>query len=197
MAPRSILKGMNTRPQRPKAVTPLQKQLQDLEKRDLAHAEASNKIEVRRLKQEKSPSPPPLDHDAMEQDLPRHLATIDSSGKESEDPDAPDEAYVINPDHFMPRAPPPSEPDDNEDENQAIMVELRKQQRFDDRLRHEERWTWQHAVMLPTFLRYRLETLNWGHSEKWNHDFRQACNCPSKTERDVDLLDLHSQCIET
>lgn len=77
--------------------------------------------------------------------------------------------------------------------NMAVIMELRRQRHLADRLAHEDRWAWQYAIMLPTFLRRRLETSNWGNRTRWNHDARPPCHCAMRTERDVDLVDLLSR----
>ncbi|KAH9820127.1 hypothetical protein DFH28DRAFT_1079978 [Melampsora americana] len=196
MAPRAILKGLNTRPKQPKPITPLQKQLVEQRAKDLHQAEVSNAQFLRRLKRERSPTPDnelPIDPLDVLNFPPNNEPPEDAEEEVGQDPEARDEAYVINSNHFMPAHPPPSEPDADAAEDDPVVTALRYEQRLAYRLCHEERWTWQHALMLPTFLRCRLETSNWGKTDRWNHDFQQRCNCACKTEREVDLVDLTSR----
>lgn len=184
-----IIPGLNTRKKEPKPVTALQERLVQQRQKDLEHTEASNAALLRRLTQEdfrpggSGEGEHPLDEQngqALGGEIP----------EEEEEYEAPE---IIDMNQFMPGHLPPEgyEPDLPEDD--PVMIALQRERYLADRLANEQRWAWQYAVMLPTFLRCRLATSNWGDCERWDQDFRPPCNCQSKSVRDVDLVDILSQ----
>ncbi|EGG02719.1 uncharacterized protein MELLADRAFT_109914 [Melampsora larici-populina 98AG31] len=184
MAPLRIIHGLKSRSKQPKAVTPRQQELVKQLKRDLERSEKANaKLQERLAQRARYHSPPPGYDGPNPDDIPGPPQFDDQAGSDNEDKREGD--YVIDPDHFMPWQ-------EANHANDAVLAGLRREQHLGNRLKHETRWAWQYAIMLPTFLRCRLETSNWGNPRRWNHDFWGPCNCPKKTERDVDLVDVLS-----
>ncbi|EGG07536.1 uncharacterized protein MELLADRAFT_105774 [Melampsora larici-populina 98AG31] len=171
-----IIRGVNERSRQPKPCTPLQQQLAKHRKRDLEHAEASNAAMLRRLKQENQPRP--LLDDMVAENIPAADEALDEPG------DAEDNLDL---NRFL-----PGEAHENVggDADDPMSAALQRETHLADQLAHEKKWTWQYAIMLPTFLRTRLKTSNWGNPLNWNANLRPPCNCTMKTERDVDLVDL-------
>lgn len=189
-----IIHGMKTRSKQPKPVTLRQRELLAQQAKELEQAEKANaRLQKRladlekRLAERARFHPPPQGYNGPFElpnyhDRPDPLD--DPAGAEDED----ENIYVIDPNAFMPRQQA-NQPED------PVLASLRRDQHLDNRLIHEERWAWQYAIMVPTFLRCRLLTSNWGNYTNWNTDFRAACHCPSQTEREVDLVDVLSQLI--
>ncbi|KAH9807979.1 hypothetical protein DFH28DRAFT_1088460 [Melampsora americana] len=176
MVSHRVIFGLKTARRLPRATTPRQRELLVQQERELRISERAIAKLQQRLAHRERFHPPTPGYDPME--LPRHVNNPpldDPGGAEAEGNAA---NYVIDPHQFMPH---------------PVLAGLRQELRLGDRLKHETRWAWQYAVMLPTFLRCRLETSNWGNCALWNHDFRPRCNCLSRTERDVDLVDLLSR----
>ncbi|KAH9815164.1 hypothetical protein DFH28DRAFT_893208 [Melampsora americana] len=181
MVSHRVIFGLTTRQRPPRAVTPRQLEFIRQQARDLRNSERAIAILQQRLATRERYHPPTPGYDPRE--LPVHMpdpAPFDdpAGAKPNENP----ANYIIDPIQFMP--PIHNQPED------PVLGALRREQRLGERLIHETRWAWQYAIMLPTFLRCRLATSNWGNCELWNHDFRPHCNCPGRTERDVDLVDL-------
>ncbi|EGG01012.1 uncharacterized protein MELLADRAFT_111260 [Melampsora larici-populina 98AG31] len=188
MPGRRIIPGLNKCGKDPKPLTPLQQQHLRLQRKDKAHAAASNRRLLAQLNQQNDARPPDEDVPAPEEEnhiaYPPDLAEDDAAEDDVNNPD-----FDMN--QFMPRHDLADALE--EDPDDPVMIELKRQLRLDDRLKHEERWAWQYAIMLPTFLRNRLETSNWGLEARWDEDFRPPCNCACKTERNVDMVDLLSK----
>lgn len=186
MPSKRLIPGLHKRAKEPKPVTPLQQQQLMLRKRDEYHAEAAHRNLFGRLKQEENPGdevPDPAQTDYTNNpiyDADDCAEPNDGGGTNLE--------FDMN--QFMPgNAHHQAEPE----EINPLVIDLKRQTHLANRLAHESRWAWQYAIMLPTFLRSRLETCNWGNEASWNQDFRSRCNCVCQTERDVDLVDLLSE----
>ncbi|EGG08267.1 uncharacterized protein MELLADRAFT_62088 [Melampsora larici-populina 98AG31] len=169
-------KGVNNRSKEPKPTTPLQRQLVQNRKRDLEHAEASHAALTNMLNQEQEARQHP--GEMLAENIPAGPDPLDDVGEVEDD---------IDVNRFMLAGEPPENFGDVDD---PILAALRRETHLADCLAHEKQWSWQYAIMLPTFLRARLETSNWGNQLKWNEDLRPPCNCTMRTERDVDLVDL-------
>ncbi|EGG02524.1 uncharacterized protein MELLADRAFT_66338 [Melampsora larici-populina 98AG31] len=186
MPSQRLIRGLNHRPKQPKASTPLQRQLELSRIRDLAHAEASDAAISQGLNNPGGPHQPI----GAVPDLPdpRNENMI----PEEEPPKDEDE---IDMNRFMPMPHEefPEHHDLPEVPNDPILAGLRRQLHLADRLANENRWSWQYAIMLPTFLRRRLQTSNWGNQVNWNEDVRTPCTCSLRTERNVDLVDILSR----
>lgn len=190
-----IIRGMNTRPKQPKPVTPRQRELVAQQARELEQALKANAalqkrlalLEKRLAERARIDIPRPGYEIPFDQPMfiPHPEPLDDPEGVEDDDDDRNN--YVIDPLEFMPR--PPARPNQTED---PVILGLRRDLHLRNRLLHEERWAWQYAIMLPTFLRCRLLTSNWGNHANWDHDFRGPCNCSNATEREVDLVDVMS-----
>ncbi|EGG03615.1 uncharacterized protein MELLADRAFT_90015 [Melampsora larici-populina 98AG31] len=181
MVSHRVIFGLTTRRRQPRAVTPRQLEFIRQQARDLRNSERAIANLQQRLATRERFHPPTPGLDPRE--LPLHLPNPAGFDDPPEaEPNENPANYVINPIQFMP--PIPNQTVD------PVLAALRKEQRLGERLVHETRWAWQYAIMLPTFLRCRLATSNWGNCELWNHDFRNPCNCKGRTERDVDLVDL-------
>ncbi|KAH9822477.1 hypothetical protein DFH28DRAFT_881650 [Melampsora americana] len=185
MPSKRLLSGLNKRPKEPKAVTPLQLQQIALRKKDDEHTNASTLDRLRRLKNQEDIQRPPG------HEIHNHLQYTDQPEDAEDAPVAEVNLPEYDINHFMPR---PDIGDAIEvDQDDPVAIELKKQLHLAERLAHENRWAWQYATMLPTFLRCRLETSNWGNEERWKEDFRPPCHCANKTQRNVDLVDLLSR----
>ncbi|KAH9809786.1 hypothetical protein DFH28DRAFT_904067 [Melampsora americana] len=189
MGSHRIIHGFNTRSKQPKATTPRQREYLAQQARELEQCEKANTALQKRLAQRKQCHPPPPGYNG-----PFEYPNYPDQPELGNDPEGAEDNvddrnhYVIDPNEFMPRpAANPNQPED------PIIPGLRREQHLQNRLIHEERWAWQYAIMLPTFLRCRLLTANWGDWSKWNTDFREPCNCPNQTEREVDLVDILSR----
>ncbi|EGF97296.1 uncharacterized protein MELLADRAFT_70083 [Melampsora larici-populina 98AG31] len=180
MAPSRIIRGLNNPGKKIKPVTELQRQLVKRQRKNLAHTEVSDAKRLKELTERSNatagdavpihPLDPLIDHDLYD------LAPEEADELPDEEPDE------IDMDHFM------------RHHGRAVLdPALARERHLADRLAHENRWTWQYAMMLPTFLRCRSETSNWGKEAKWNKDLRPQCDCPARTEREVDLIDLHTR----
>ncbi|EGF98558.1 uncharacterized protein MELLADRAFT_113453 [Melampsora larici-populina 98AG31] len=175
--------GLQSNARAPKARTPLQQQLLDLQEKDDRHAEASHAARLRRFTA--NPILPQVE-DPPDLPIPAHI--MDEWQADDAEPgevDAGEDEIDLN--QFMPFRFPTGP---SNDEVNPVLEALRREQHLSNRRKHEDRWAWQYALMLPTFLRCRLATSNWGDEARWNHDFRPPCNCARRTERDVDLIDI-------
>lgn len=81
------------------------------------------------------------------------------------------------------------------DVEEEIVSGLERLQYDAQRLNREARWSHQCNLIIPTFLRCRQVTSNWGNPRNWNNDWKSPCSCPEYRRRDcwVDLVDLLSQ----
>ncbi|EGF97520.1 uncharacterized protein MELLADRAFT_69939 [Melampsora larici-populina 98AG31] len=155
MPSKRVIRGLNDQVRGTKPVTPAQEQLQARRQQDLEHTAKSTAAILKRLKDEHN-RPPPLRDDLHP---PHHeednfIAPHDMDIDEPPDDD-PGEAPNLN--RFMP------DPHHVEAEPvDPVVAALRRDQHLADRLNHENKWLWQYAVMLPTFLRCKMETSNWG-----------------------------------
>ncbi|EGG11427.1 uncharacterized protein MELLADRAFT_59595 [Melampsora larici-populina 98AG31] len=77
--------------------------------------------------------------------------------------DQGDDDHEMDLNQFMPM-PNDGLPDD------PMLAALQRQQHLAEHLANKNRWLWKYAIMLPTFLRRRLETLNWANQLNWNED---------------------------
>ncbi|EGG06563.1 uncharacterized protein MELLADRAFT_63163 [Melampsora larici-populina 98AG31] len=185
MTSKRILRGLNNPARIPKPATPLQEQLQARRERDLRATANSTAAILKKLKDEEEPH-----RDLHDQDMAEGQVLNDVEGADEAD-EPQDEDFGEEGDlrRFMPHPdqvehPQPVDP---------IIAALRRDQHLADRLSHENEWMWQYAVMLPTFLRCKMETSNWGNEDRWNKDLRPTCTCVMQTERNVDLVDLTSK----
>ncbi|EGF99434.1 uncharacterized protein MELLADRAFT_68616 [Melampsora larici-populina 98AG31] len=169
----------------PKATTPLQQQLLRTQAQDLAHAEASNAALANQL----NPPDLPQAEEHLGVDVGGYAQEAEAHEMEQDEVGEEDEGIDLN--RFMPDRAPPPVGDNAED---PISAALHREAHLADRLAHKKQWLWQYAIMLPTFLRGRLKTLNWGDQTKWNEDLRPVCNCTMRTEHNVDLVDFLSRC---
>lgn len=82
---------------------------------------------------------------------------------------------------------------DSDDED--IISGLQRARYDERRLNQEFRWTHQITRMIPSFLRCRQLTSNWGNWKRWDEDFRQPCSCPAQRQRTVwiDMVDFLSE----
>lgn len=111
---------------------------------------------------------------------------IDDQGQNTED---------VGDDHGL--SDPESDSDvDSDDE---VLSGLLRVQYDAQRLRREVQWTEQCALIIPSFLRCRQMTSNWGHLTLWNEDFKRPCSCSPHRLRttSVALVDLLSQLLLT
>ncbi|KAH9815796.1 hypothetical protein DFH28DRAFT_1082087 [Melampsora americana] len=187
MPSQRYIQGLNSAPKRtPKPVTPLQEQLQARRKLDEEQASTSTAALLKKIADNDAPPRPvPLGDEIIPPEAQlNNLAKLDDGHQ----PDDEDHVEAIDMNRFMPLPnhvnAPPVDP---------VLAALRRDQHLADRLAHENQWNWQYAVMLPTFLRCRMETSNWGDEEKWKADLREPCTCAIRTERNVDLVDLTSR----
>ncbi|EGG06927.1 uncharacterized protein MELLADRAFT_106366 [Melampsora larici-populina 98AG31] len=158
-----LIRGLNHRPKQPKASTPLQRQLELSRTRDLEHAEAADAEITHRLNNPCGPHHPIGE-----------VAHLPEPGDENDNPaeERSEDDEEIDLTRFMPM------PHDGHREDgdlpdlhdDPIMAGLRRELHLADRLANEKRWSWQYAIMLPTFLRRRLQTSNWGNQVNWNED---------------------------
>ncbi|KAH9820013.1 hypothetical protein DFH28DRAFT_885621 [Melampsora americana] len=173
------IRGLHHQKKEPKPVTPLQKQMVERRKKDLENAEAAHAALLARLNNR--PAGPPLIEEEADTEV-YDPAPMQVDGDRPED----DEPNLIDINEYMPH-PMASNGQDNS--SNPVLDDLRQELHFAQRLKHETRWQWQHAVMLLTFLRCRQKTSNWGNEANWNKDFAPPCTCAGRTERDVDLVE--------
>lgn len=187
MPSKRLIPGLNKRSRQPKAVTPLQRQQLRLQKRDEDHTRAAHQELLARLNQQETTA----DHDPGPAQQTDHIHDDVNAADDFADHEV---GVDTHPDFDMNQFLPGFWHHQREPkENDAMVIELQRQTHLANRLAHENRWAWQYAIMLPSFLRARLETSNWGNEARWNYDFRPRCSCGSQTERDVDLVDLLSE----
>lgn len=184
MPSRRIIPGLNTPRGRKdqKPATELQRQMLELRNRDREHAVNNPAVFL----MQENPSEVAEDDVVNQYQVAAGPTWVHPEVNEN---DVQEYEDVMNMNQYMPN---PDAPASIEVED-PVLVELRQQQHQAHRLVHETRWTWQYAVMLPTFLQCRLATNNWGDEVMWKHDFRPPCVCAGKTERNVDLVDLTSK----
>lgn len=171
-----------------KATTPLQQQLLNTRAKDLKHAEASNAALLNRLNPANVPQ---VEEPLVGEDFRADVVEVHDLDQDDE-VGQQDDGIDLN--RFMPGPGPPPMA---ENANDPLLAALRREAHLGDRLAHENQWLWQYAIMLPTFLRGRLTTSNWGDPRQWDADFRRVCNYSIRTERDIDLVDLLSKCSRT
>ncbi|EGG06445.1 uncharacterized protein MELLADRAFT_63426 [Melampsora larici-populina 98AG31] len=177
-----IINGFNHRKKEPKPTTPIQRQLVRTRQRDLENAEASMAAMDRRLNQRHNEEPQPLGDEIVEDHpMPAHDDVDQPGDEEGEDNQNLDMNRYMNGEVAPQELLNPEDP---------ILAALRREVHLADRLANEKDWFWQYTIMLPTFLRNRLLTSNWGKEANWNEDFRPPCNCAGRTERNVDLVDI-------
>ncbi|EGG10907.1 uncharacterized protein MELLADRAFT_59853 [Melampsora larici-populina 98AG31] len=170
---KGIIRGLNHAVKVGKPATPLQEQLHARREREQAHT-ATSTAAIRAMLDEGQHQP--LRDEVME---PAHLM------HELDAPDDGDDYPGAEPEDLNQFMPPPFEVE--LEVVNPVQARLRREQHLADCLAHENKWSWQYAIMLPTFLRCKMATSNWGNEDLWKNDLRPPCTCAMQTERDVDL----------
>ncbi|EGF97832.1 uncharacterized protein MELLADRAFT_69741 [Melampsora larici-populina 98AG31] len=184
MPSRRVIKGLSQPVRVPKPATPLQEELQArcrLEAQQTAALVAAIKEMLAGDNEQNQRAGGGM------MDEPQGMNHLDVPDDGDYPPDADDEeAFDIHqfmplPHHVKPEVLDP------------VQAQLQRDQHLANRLAHKDKWSWQYAVMLPTFLRCKMETLNWGNEDNSKKDLRPPCTCASQTKRNVDLVDLTSK----
>ncbi|EGG02945.1 uncharacterized protein MELLADRAFT_109711 [Melampsora larici-populina 98AG31] len=152
-----ILRGLHNAPKEPKPSTPLQHQEVALRKLDQARTEASHSARLRTLNEEQHP-----DVDNLQQGKHEHAYELqqppEDADNDARDALGDDDDKEIDMNQFMPHHGPANP---HEDQNDPVVIALRKEKHQAARLKHENLWAWQYAIMVPTFLCCLSETLTW------------------------------------
>ncbi|EGF97141.1 uncharacterized protein MELLADRAFT_114562 [Melampsora larici-populina 98AG31] len=147
--PQRVIHGINHHAKPLKPVTALQQQLLDRRRLDEQHAENSQAALLRRINADLQPRAPvgPDPEDILHEEMfdPGEHLLDDEAGEDLAEGDG------IDLNQFMPARAPPN----NNVPEDPIAAALQRERHLADRLAHEKKWTWQYAIMLPTFLRSR------------------------------------------
>lgn len=103
-----------------------------------------------------------------------------------------DDADVVPGDAPQPDGLGEAAPNTNET-LQFYIDELNRNRKMTKRLEHENQRIAESHIMLPHFLACSERTLDWGHQETWNQDYKVPCDCGNLRKRNVDLVDVFSK----